>query len=584
MALAGGGTNGVLAPHPQDRNLHLLMKRDILSTLPTVLGTAALLAAPSFAQSIRTVAPKGVQAPAQDLVSVPVITVSGFVTPEAPMLRGDTAATSAGWNVQPLTTVSERVFGYQAPGIMDGVGAFKRSGKKVDVFVNHELNPGNGYPYALANGTVLTGARITKFRLERDVSSGTPTTIFKQAKLAIRRIYDRNYTIVTDPAQINETGNNIDGLARLCSANGVSAGTYGFVDDIFFTGEETGKPFHPHGGTEFALDVSTRTLWAVPAMGRMAWENVTPLDTGNPHTVGILCGDDSQAAPLYLYIGEKNAIGDGSFLDRNGLVVGKLYAWKADNGDLTPEHFNGDCEMRSGTWVEVTVQDPQMAGMAGYDDFGYADIDTLQNEADALGCFSFSRPEDLATNPLDATQAVFASTGRGALYPSDNWGIIYVVDVDFQNMAADLIIVHDADDLAIPDEGIRSPDNLDWGRDGKLYIQEDRSTSPSSLFGQVTGIEASVWQLDPITHSITRIAEIDRSVVVPAGSTDIGAGQIGHWESSGILDVTHLFDTMPGERLLIATVQAHGIRDGKIGDNPILDEGGQLLFLSKPAQ
>lgn len=560
------------------------MKRDSFSTLPFWMGAAALLAAPSFAQTIRSVVPQAPQAGARNLVSVPVPTISGFVTSEAPMLRTDSAATSAGWEVQPLTTVSERVFGYQAPGILDGVGAFKRNGKKVDVFVNHELGAGNGYPFALANGTVLTGARITKFRLERDVTSGTPNTIFKQAVLGIRRIYDRNYTIVTDPAQVNETGNNIDGLSRLCSATGVAAGTYGFVDDIFFTGEETGKPFHPHGGSEWALDVSTRSLWAVPAMGRMAWENVTPLETGNPHTVGLLCGDDTAAAPLYLYIGEKDAVGDGSFLDRNGLKVGNLYAWKADNGDLNPEHFNGDCSRRAGTWVEVTVQDPAMAGAAGYDAFGYADIDTLQDEADALGCFSFSRPEDLSTNPLDGTQAVFASTGRGSLYPSDNWGVVYVVDVDFQNMAADLIIVHDADGLAIPDEGIRNPDNLDWGRDGKLYIQEDRSTSPSSLFGQATGIEASVWQLDPITHNFTRIAEIDRSALAPAGSTDIGIGEIGHWESSGVLDVTHLFETLPGERLLIVTVQAHGIRDGKIGDNPILDEGGQLLFLSKPGQ
>ena len=43
----------------------------------------------------------------------------------------------------------------------------------------------------------------------------------------------------------------------------------------------------------------------------------------------------------------------------------------------------------------------------------------------------------------------------------------------------------------------------------------------------------------------------------------------------------YIFGTAPNERLLLLNVQAHGIRDGAIGDNPLLDEGGQLIFLSK---
>ena len=73
---------------------------------------------------------------------------------------------------------------------------------------------------------------------------------------------------------------------------------------------------------------------------------------------------------------------------------------------------------------------------------------------------------------------------------------------------------------------------------------------------------------------------MNRSVLLPVGSTDIGVGTIGHWESSGIIDVTDLFNTEPGEVLLLSNVQAHGIRDGIIGDNPYLDEGGQLFFMS----
>ncbi|HPF15732.1 MAG TPA: PEP-CTERM sorting domain-containing protein, partial [Planctomycetota bacterium] len=63
--------------------------------------------------------------------------------------------------------------------------------------------------------------------------------------------------------------------------------------------------------------------------------------------------------------------------------------------------------------------------------------------------------------------------------------------------------------------------------------------------------------------------------------SDAGAGDLGNWETSGILDVSDLFATLPGERLFLATVQAHGIEDGPIGGNALLDEGGQLVLISK---
>ena len=504
------------------------------------------------------------------------------LTQEPSMVRGDTAATDNGWTATPLFTVGESIGPYQPVGILDGIYAFPGGANGALALVNHELPSSTGYAYTLKNGTQLTGARVSYFRIVRTVSAeGVPQVSINRAGLAFDTIYDRLGQVVTNAAQINEAGHPTNGLDRLCSSNGATAGSFGFVDNLYFTGEETGKPSHPHGGTQWVLDVRQKTLWAAPALGRGAWEVVTPLETGNPGTVALLQGDDTESSPLYLYVGVKNALGDGSLLDRNGLAIGQLYAWKADNGDLTPEQFKGLNASRSGQFVPVDVQAPLFAGEPGYDAQGYLDSDTLAAQADFIGCFSFSRPEDLATNPYDKSQAVFASTGRGQLFPSDNWGDVYVLDVDFSDLSADLVIVHDADGLPVPDAGIRNPDNLVWGFDGKIYINEDRSTSPASLFGQATGIEASIWKLDPVTRAFTRAAEIDRSAVVPAGTTDVGVGQIGHWETSGVVDVTPLFGTLPGERLLLLDVQAHGIQDGPIGGNPLLDEGGQLLFLSK---
>ena len=98
------------------------------------------------------------------------------------------------------------------------------------------------------------------------------------------------------------------------------------------TQEELSDPLdHPYGGTVWALDVERRTLHAVLAMGRMAGENTTPL-SGPSDSVALLIGDDTipqtveaevagqdaglhtspdhvVTAPLWLYVGKKNAPG-----------------------------------------------------------------------------------------------------------------------------------------------------------------------------------------------------------------------------------------------------------------------------------
>lgn len=507
------------------------------------------------------------------------------ITSYPSMVKTNSPATNAGWTTTPLWTTGDTIGNYTPVGIPDGIFAFPQAANAANVLVNHELGNATGATYTLANGTQLRGARISSFKVRRGInSSGAAVTNLFRASLAYDTVYDRSGAIVTSAAQINETGAALNGFERFCSSNGVFAGSYGFVDNIYFAGEESGKPFLPHGGSLWALDVEHRTLWGVPALGRGAWENATALETGDASKVALVLSDDTEGAPLFLYVGQKNALGNGSFLDRNGLAVGKVYAWKADNGDLTPQQFNGVGAFRTGSWVELTIQNPALAGQPGHDSAGWVDDDLIKAEADALGCYSFSRPEDVATNPYDGTQLAFASTGRGSLYPADNWGDIYVVDVNFSNLSASVQIVADSDALSVPDAGIRSPDNLDWADDGKIYIVEDRSTTPSSLFGAATGIEASTWQLDPITKLATRIGEVDRSVVAPAGSTDSSPADLGNWETSGVLDVTSLFGHLPGERLLIVDVQAHSVKNGPIGGTTGLVEGGQLLFLSRIGQ
>jgi len=513
-----------------------------------------------------------------------------------PMMSGDTSATSEGWKAMPIYTIGESARtrgargGYLPPGIPDGMAAFPLKGREGNgalLLVNHELTSNAGYAYTLANGTEIPGgARVSFFEINKNAKN----PLIKNAGLAYDTIYDRAGNEVTDASQLEFGAFN-----RFCSARGIEAGEFGMVDDLFLTGEETG------GGTQWILDVAEKEIWAAPAMGRGAWEGWTPIESGDPDKVALLGGDDREAAPLYLYVGDKNAVGDGSFLDRNGLATGKLYCWKAnDESVLTSAEFSGTFTTQPGTFVEVAnVGAP---GSAGYDDLGYAMQEALdaltgrsavinqidfgiENDGDNLGCFAFSRPEDLHSDPAYPNRAVFASTGRDSLIPADSWGTIYIVDTNVENLVADVKILHDGDDDDKKDFGIRSPDNLTWAKDGKIYVQEDRSVG---AFGMESGIEASMWQLSPITGEYTRIAEMCRDTnsdgscfsVAPDGSTDGDPTDLGDWESSGVIDVTHLFRTKADETLLLFNVQAHSVRDGLIGGNDELVQGGQLIFLS----
>jgi len=502
----------------------------------------------------------------------------GTITTEAPMLKGE-----AGFGVVPLFTVGETLRGttgalnpfsagdYTPVGVPDGIGAFRLDASTVRVLVNHELH--SAAPYDVSDGAggvvSLTGARISYFDLDID------TLAIVDAGVAIRAIHDRDGALVTGAGQLEIPG----GLSQLCSAVLVEPSAYGagrgLADRIYFTGEEVSPPAHPHGGSVWALDAATGDLWAMPAFGRGRWENVAPIDTGDTAHVAFLLTDDSPGAALYLYVGTKHAGGD--FLDRNGLKDGQLHVWTSDLGDLSPSDFPSGS--RAGSFVPVAVRDAGHAGHPGYDNAGYLDPATLAAAADALGAFSFRRPEDIASNPSSANQAVFATSGIPS--SSDNAGTIYVVSLDFAdigNTAGHIRIAYNANFDAA--RQIRNPDNLDWSPDGSVYVQEDPSFS--SLFGPgaVNPHEASVLRIDPVTGGIVRVAEIDRSAAGLFGATDGDPGRSGAWESSGIIDVSSLFGR-PAGTLFLAGIQAHTIVDGPIATAG-LAQGGQLVLITAP--
>ncbi len=490
-------------------------------------------------------------------------------------------APSPDWEVITVFTIGDRVNNYRPPGFLDGTGAFSLNSATVRVLTNHELLAEQGVAYTLSNNLSLTGSRISYFDIDKE------THRVKASGLAYDRIVNRAGAPLTV-----RTVDNVDSgpLRLLCSATYIPNGSFGLVDDVYFTGEEV------EGGQLFALDVDEGDLYAVPVAGRAAFENVTFIDTGTSTSIGMVISDDRPGAPLKLYIGDKNALGDGSFLDRNGLAKGTLYVWKTRNGDETPNEFGRTGEFRQGTFEEIEIFDAAKANTDGYDAQGYVTQemqDALAFGSDALGidgvgAFHFSRPEDLATNPRNSRQIVLASTGDGESYPGDDWGSVYIIDVAANTLSANARILYSGDDggnSQFPggaDFGLRSPDNVAWADDGMVYVQEDRATRVA-VFGRSSGREASVWQLNPQTAQLVRIAEVNRSFT-PVGTVDTAPDDLGNWETTGVLDVTSLFNSRT--TMLLVNIQAHSMQGDLFGGSNISRElvaGGQIVLLRKLA-
>ena len=510
-----------------------------------------------------------------------------------------------GWTVDPILTVGDKVNNYAMPGIPDGIGAYSLNDTTVRLLVVSELSNTVGYKYTLKNGLQLPGARANYVDVDKR------TLQITNAGLAYDTIINREGKEVKAATDLDFAGINRLCSAALFEANQFGAGI-GLTDRIFFSGEET------LGGTQFALDTNTNTLYAAPAFGRAGWENVTELNTGRTDKVAFMIGDDG-IAPLSIYIGDKNAKKDGSFLDRNGLAQGKLFVWVADDPadandiiELKEDQFNGNNTTKNGKFVEIAYFDASKKGTAvdgpdadttiqndlGYDAQGYATYAQQIKLANDAKAFFFSRVEDVSTNPKDGTQAAFAVTGVAGTPNVD--GVLYRIDVDFDFSAGGIIkgkvdILNDGN--LTKDAGLRNPDNIDWADDGKIYINEDRANG-ATLFAGNSKQETSIFSIDPSvanpSSTLVRIAQADR-LAIPAGQTDTAPTDIGNWETSGILDVSSLFGAKAGE-LFVFDVQAHSLRGGSIitatnvdgnGDGTKTDaenlvEGGQLSFLIAP--
>ncbi|HAC66313.1 MAG TPA: hypothetical protein DCF68_22955, partial [Cyanothece sp. UBA12306] len=126
-----------------------------------------------------------------------------FDTPEPSQVNGLNE-----YIVDPLFTIGETIDqetpepedDYTPPGIPDGMGAFALDEDTVRLLVNHELNAEDGYAYTLANGTELTGARVSYFDIDSE------TREIEEAGLAYDTIINRQGEVVDEASDLENMG------------------------------------------------------------------------------------------------------------------------------------------------------------------------------------------------------------------------------------------------------------------------------------------------------------------------------------------------------------------------------------------
>ena len=519
-------------------------------------------------------------------------TINGLKAPAE--LKSVASTGNDALSITPLFTYGDSVGAFTPVGTPDGEGAFLKDTNTIRVLVNAEIGKDAGYSYLLANGTELSGARIQYFDIDK-----TSNTV-KSAGLAYSKVVDRFGVTVTDPTQISgDAAGSLNGFTRFCSANLFDANTFGtgkgFANRIFLMGEESSAVQNNKGGSMCALDVDNGVLYQLADLGYGSWEGATLVDTGNTSKVAIFLGDDSTPSFPMLYVGTKSTSVGASFLEKNGLVGGKMYVWVANDTTAhdRPNEVAGTGTSVAGSWQELTIYDATKAGTTGYDKLGYLDITGIHNAALAKNALALARIEDEDYNHATGkgNQVVFNATGQtsNASY-LDTYGTTYTIDTTFTAGvpgAATLKTIYDGDDTANKQNGIRSQDNLAWSADGNVYLNEDRAISDNTAWGTQEG---SVWKLDPTTGSATRFAQIDRTalpidpltgVAIPdtlaSGSGSQSAS--GQWETSGVIDVSSLYGHVAGTDFF-TVVQAHGLAAGPIASNNLV-EGGQILKLSR---
>jgi hypothetical protein len=538
---------------------------------------------------------------------------AGFLTPQASMVM----PVAPGVTATPIITVGETLGGgYRFESIPDGISISPRGNGRIDVYVNHETST-VPFPY--------TPGAPTEANSQND---------FDNAQVS-RLILNQRSGGVLQGALVIRSAENFQ---RFCS-NYLATGKEGFDRAILLTNEEAidwvnrdGKAWPAtigadearQAGVVVAYDVRTGKRTPIWGMGRHNHENSVAIP-GYDDLVVLSTDDTFVSNPvqsqLYTYIvGGSDQEGDAS----RALLKdqGDLWAFVSDTPGFN-DYYDftvGSPASITGHFVKVpkniaTGRNPDGTDIMA-EDVGYPEppndgtwqrdpngqgIDgpqwVLEHWGDLNGVFQFVRLEDIAYDkrPGMGNVVYIADTGRGATSAGGNpftssngriWRM--VLDPADPTKVTSLSILIEGDDNPVKTlTEIHQPDNVET-TPNSLLIQEDPGSSQQFPVGSTdpNATTARIWKYDLATGTMTVVAKVDQSA--DEGPTDVDsapAGNLGAWESSGIVDASSVF----GPGAFLVTVQAGTLWVEKApGDDNVPPagpdftykrSGGQLVLL-----
>jgi hypothetical protein len=557
--------------------------------------------------------------------AAPAHNSSGFQTSQPAMLT----AVMAGVEVTPLLTVGDVLpSGFRFEAIPDGISVRARGQGRVDLFVNHETSK-VPFPYNVATPTAANSendfdnAQVSQLILNQD-SAG---------------VLNGSFAIESS-----------SGYQRFCS-NYLATSREGFERDILFTNEEAidyvfrqedswpppiGDPAEKQIGLVVALDVQTGKHHPIYGMGRHNHENSVAIP-GFEDLV-VLSGDDTfTSGPLTIPAGGPLPAGTRpaqsqlySYIapDTDSLLAdeGELWAFVSDNPGFNDyyDFVPGSMQSVSGHFVQVPKdvatgldtdgselkaadagfplppndgswqRDNRTTTPTGYDGPQWV----LEYWSQANNVFQFVRVEDIAYDKrvghenevyvVDSGRGTAGSPQAGRSTNGRVWKM--VLDPDDPTVVTSLSIFVEGDDNPVKTlNEVHQPDNIE-STQGGILLTEDPGSSQQFPIGSTdpSATTARLWYV-PFTGTPQVVVKVDQSA--DGGGTDVDgrpAGNLGAWESSGIVDASAAF----GPGMYLINVQAATLWVEKApGDDNNGDgqpdftykrAGGQLLLLKVP--
>jgi hypothetical protein len=557
----------------------------------------------------------------------------GFKTGQPAMLT----AVMPGVQVMPILTVGDLLpSGFRFESLPDGIslrtiGQGRREQRRVELFVNHETSK-VPFPYNTAAPTAANGendfdnAQVSRLLLSQ-YSAGVLSGSFAIPSSSGYQRFCSNYLATSK-----------EGFDREILFTNEEGIDYVLRQEASWP-PVIGDPAERQIGLVVALDVQTGIHQPIYGMGRHNHENSIPIP-GFGYPV-VLSGDDTfTSGPLTIPAGGPLAVASvpaqsqlysyiAPSTDALLADTGDLWAFVSDNPsfndyyDFTP----GSAQVVSGHFVKVP-KDIATGRKADGSELKAADkgyplpptngswqrdnrsvaalgIDgpqwVLEYWSDLNNVFQFVRVEDIAYDKRPGMQNVVyvVDSGRGRRasesldtpFRSTN-GRVWKMVLDPGNptvVTAFSLFVEGDDNPVKTLAEVHQPDNIETTPTGILLTEDPGSSQ--QFAANDTSAEATtarLWYV-PFSGAPQVVAKVNQAA--DGGPTDVdgrAVGNLGAWESSGIVDASEAFG--PGAFLI--NVQSHSLwvqkAPGEDNFAPVgpdftyKREGGQLLLIRIP--